>query len=801
MAEPMILEVLSNLKSRVATNETNISTNAANIETNKGLFDTHTADDNRHWTTADRQNFDRVVHFKGYFTTEAKLKEAYPTANLGDYAIVGKTDTVWAWDDDTNKWLNTTEQGVVISVNGATGEVVLDKTSVGLENVDNTSDIDKPISTAQQIALDDKVDRKKITESEADSLTLRAGIYDLFNVEKTISNFTSRYWTIIVGEQSENIPLIYGDINRDGIVDQADYDLLSEFIEETKTPTEEQFLLSDVNKDGKVNGKDWDKVYKYIKGTEDEIIGTPVEANGEISEGQIFTSTQIWINYGAGEAQHMFVRHRNGEQWSDFIEIITSIQLSTLQALVEEVDGKVDANTKSISTNKGTMDSHIEDTDIHWSDADRTSFNLTKHFKGYYETVLALAEAIPTGVKGDYAVVGATFYIWNSENNSWVQISGGGGTGAVSSVNGLTGDVVLTKTNIGLENVDNTADADKNVKSAGSLTNKKNINGLSFDGTTNVSNFGIANISSNDDYILTASIQNIVLEDGAIITLQFVEDVYAPDIEKDISLQINEGEVYPICNISSGRKMRGESTEVFSAGETYEFSYKNGNWSLVGGLNTGVIRDVINFGNGASIFYDTYGKTFSFIIDGNIVMKLDSSGNLNVEAVFENSKITYPVEEFTKFNYFESEEIVVLPRQVSSEESGQYAFGNGEDSNRLNVNLDPRMLYISDSQTGENLIFNSNDGITYIRQSWSQFTSKELGEFISFNPDSSTRTWTDLLGYFIKVRKSNNNLSPENIKSGVNVFGIVGDYEGEMTANQITKAENLINKIFPETEG
>ena len=196
MAEPMILELLGNLKTRVATNEVNIANNTSTITANKALFDTHTADDNRHWTTLDRQNFDRVVHFKGYFTSEAKLKESYPTGQVGDYAIVGATDTVWAWDDTTAKWLNTTEQGIVISVNGRTGEVVLTKTDVGLSNVDNTSDVNKPISTAQQAALNDKADRGLITKAQADGNTLRSGIYYL-NEDYTILGDTTMYWSII----------------------------------------------------------------------------------------------------------------------------------------------------------------------------------------------------------------------------------------------------------------------------------------------------------------------------------------------------------------------------------------------------------------------------------------------------------------------------------------------------------------------------------------------------------------------------------------------------------------------------
>lgn len=49
--------------------------------------------------------------------------------------------------------------GAVVSVNGETGVVVLDKASVGLDKVDNTSDLEKPISTATQTALDGKANK------------------------------------------------------------------------------------------------------------------------------------------------------------------------------------------------------------------------------------------------------------------------------------------------------------------------------------------------------------------------------------------------------------------------------------------------------------------------------------------------------------------------------------------------------------------------------------------------------------------------------------------------------------------
>ncbi|QFG13462.1 tail protein [Gordonia phage Powerball] len=47
----------------------------------------------------------------------------------------------------------------VSSVNGYTGIVVLGRSDVGLGNVDNTSDMNKPVSTATQAALDGKLDK------------------------------------------------------------------------------------------------------------------------------------------------------------------------------------------------------------------------------------------------------------------------------------------------------------------------------------------------------------------------------------------------------------------------------------------------------------------------------------------------------------------------------------------------------------------------------------------------------------------------------------------------------------------
>lgn len=64
-------------------------------------------------------------HNLGYFATQSALEEAYPTAEAGDWAIVGSTDTVWIWDTDTSAWVDSDQKGQVTSVNNQTGDITI----------------------------------------------------------------------------------------------------------------------------------------------------------------------------------------------------------------------------------------------------------------------------------------------------------------------------------------------------------------------------------------------------------------------------------------------------------------------------------------------------------------------------------------------------------------------------------------------------------------------------------------------------------------------------------------------------
>lgn len=76
---------------------------------------------------------------------------------------VGSVDTYRMLFTDATFFDYTVTNSSVLDVNGRTGNVVITATDVGLANVNNTSDANKPISTATQTALDLKADATAIS--------------------------------------------------------------------------------------------------------------------------------------------------------------------------------------------------------------------------------------------------------------------------------------------------------------------------------------------------------------------------------------------------------------------------------------------------------------------------------------------------------------------------------------------------------------------------------------------------------------------------------------------------------------
>lgn len=88
------------------------------------------------------------------------IDAALEFSSLGGFPTIGESGKIYVAIDTskTYRWSGSvyTEitSGAVSTVNGKNGAVLLDRADIGLNNVDNTSDIDKPVSIAQQTAID-----------------------------------------------------------------------------------------------------------------------------------------------------------------------------------------------------------------------------------------------------------------------------------------------------------------------------------------------------------------------------------------------------------------------------------------------------------------------------------------------------------------------------------------------------------------------------------------------------------------------------------------------------------------------
>lgn len=159
-------------------------------------------------------------------------------------------------------------------------------------------------------------------------------------------------------------------------------------------------------------------------------------------------------------------------------------------------------------------------------------------------------------------------------------IESGAQANAVTSVAGKTGAVVLAKGDVGLGNVDNTADEDKSVASAAALTTPRSIEGVKFDGSANVSHRATcttAAATAAKAATISPSTTNFALVEGARVLVRFTNAISV----KNASLNVNGSGAKPIYY--NGAALGSGLTD---AGGTYEFVYNGSQWELVGDLDT-----------------------------------------------------------------------------------------------------------------------------------------------------------------------------------------------------------------------
>lgn len=119
-------------------------------------------------------------NLKKHFVNDAK-----PTQ--GEIVLATDTNEIGMLVNDEIQW--TPIQGVVNTVAGKQGDVILNKKDVGLENVDNTADIDKPISNSTKLEFQ----RHYAAENPHNITKKTLGLENVDNtadIDKPVSNLT-----------------------------------------------------------------------------------------------------------------------------------------------------------------------------------------------------------------------------------------------------------------------------------------------------------------------------------------------------------------------------------------------------------------------------------------------------------------------------------------------------------------------------------------------------------------------------------------------------------------------------------
>lgn len=139
----------------------------------------------------------------------------------------------------------------------------------------------------------------------------------------------------------------------------------------------------------------------------------------------------------------------------------------------------------------------------------------------------------------------------------------------------------VTAADVGLGNVDNTADANKSVASAATLTTARTIDGVSFDGSANITHYGTCSTTASTP-TKEVDCTGFAKAAGARIAVKF--SVTNTGAAADLQLNVNSTGGAPI-------KWRGAAlpdNAVLTAGRVYEFVYDGTNYELVGDLDTGI---------------------------------------------------------------------------------------------------------------------------------------------------------------------------------------------------------------------
>jgi hypothetical protein len=241
------------------------------------------------------------------------------------------------------------------------------------------------------------------------------------------------------------------------------------------------------------------------------VIKTTPDGSQIPSERLRITSTGAWglagENYGTADTQAIVSNGNAAPTWQTVLTPTAEQTLigKTINGPDNTLTNIANASLSNSSVTIGTTTIALGATgnlvagDIPNLDASKITSGViaSARLPSYVDDVLEfanLASFPDPGETGKIYIALDTNKVYRWSGSVYVYIT----SGAVDSVAGKTGIVTLDKNDVGLSNVDNTADSAKNVATAATLTTARTIGGVSFDGSANINLPGV-NIAGNQD--------------------------------------------------------------------------------------------------------------------------------------------------------------------------------------------------------------------------------------------------------------------------------------------------------------
>jgi hypothetical protein len=398
--------------------------------------------------------------------------------------------------DDTN---------LVSSVAGKTGTVTLAKADVGLGNVDNTSDANKPISSAAETALNTKVKYTDVLTAVTDmnKVITQADLPTETITSLNLVGNELRYVNEIGSTRVIDLSLYLDDTNLARIISGV-YNSTSKTLDFMRDDSstfsiDASAFFDDTNMVTSVAGKTG--VVTLVKAD----VGLSNVDNTSDANKPVSTATQTALNLKANLASPTFTGTVAGitktmvglgsvDNTTDLLKpVSTATQTAlNLKANLADVYSKTETDTKIqnvIGAAPAALDTLAEiASELTDNDSVVGALITTVSGKANIVDVYTKTEADTSlGLKVD-KITGKGLSTEDYSTIEKTKLSGiesGAQVNTVTSVAGKTGVVTLVKADVGLGSVDNTSDANKPVSTATqtALNLKANLASPTFTGT------------------------------------------------------------------------------------------------------------------------------------------------------------------------------------------------------------------------------------------------------------------------------------------------------------------------------